>query len=379
MTAEFPRIAIVGVGLIGGSLAAALKALPEERRPRLLGVARRAETREYALANGIVDEALDPEAAVEAGWFGPADSEAAADLVVIGAPPSATVDWIRRLGGLGYQGVVTDVASTKAGVVAAAGEYLTVATFIGGHPMAGSERSGVEAARADLFKDAYYVLTPSADTPPETYRALHALATSLGARVIAIDPSMHDEAVAVVSHAPHVAAAALTRLAARRANTEEGVLRLAAGGFKDTTRIAAGSPELWTGICMDNAVALGESLAALTADLTAFGDALAAGDATALDAWLASAAEVRRALPARWVPATEALTELFVPVTDRPGAVADVTLAASRCGCNIEDIEIDHQSEATAVLRLVLTDEGDLDGLLSTLRDSGFEPTAHPL
>jgi prephenate dehydrogenase len=245
--------------------------------------------------------------------------------------------------------------------------------------MAGSERSGVEAARADLFRDAYYVLTPSPDTPPETYSALHALASSLGARVIAIDPSVHDEAVAVVSHAPHVAAAALTRLAARRAGTEEGVMRLAAGGFKDTTRIAAGSPELWTGICLDNAEALGASLAALRADLDAFGDALAARDVVALDAWLTSAAEVRRALPARWVPATEALTELFVPVTDRPGAVADVTLAASRCGCNIEDIEIDHQSEATAVLRLVLTDEGDLTGLIDTLRDAGFEPSARPL
>ena len=376
---EFKRVAIVGVGLIGGSMAAALRALPADRRPVLLGVARRAETRDYALAHGIVDEALDADDAIAAGWFGASGSPAAADLVVIGAPPAATVEWIRRLGELGYDGVVSDVASTKAGVVAAASQYLVAATFIGGHPMAGSERSGVEASRPDLFKDAYYVLTPSADTPPDAYRALHALATSLGARVIAIDPSVHDEAVAVVSHAPHVAAAALTRLAARRAGTEEGVLRLAAGGFKDTTRIAAGSPELWTGICLDNAEALGESLTALTHDLAVFGDALAARDAEALDAWLTSAAEVRRALPARWVPATEALTELLVPVTDRPGAVADVTLAASRSGCNIEDIEIDHQSEATAVLRLILTDEGDLDGLMTTLRQAGFEPSAHPL
>ena len=376
---DFPRIAIVGVGLIGGSLAAALKALPEPQRPTLLGVARRAETREFSLANDVVDEALDADDAIAAGWFGPAGTPGRADLVVIGAPPAGTVEWIRLLGELAYDGVVTDVASTKAGVVAAAAEYLSDATFIGGHPMAGSERSGVEAARADLFKDAYYVLTPSADTPPESYRALHALATSLGARVIAIDPAVHDDAVAVVSHTPHVAAAALTRLAARRADTEEGVMRLAAGGFKDTTRIAAGSPELWTGICMDNAVALGESLAALTRDLAVFAEALSARDARAIDEWLDSAAQVRRALPARWVPATEALTELFVPVTDRPGAVADVTLAASRSGCNIEDIEIDHQSESSAVLRLVLTDEGDLDGLLATLREAGFEPSARPL
>ena len=298
---------------------------------------------------------------------------------MLAAPPAATVDWLRRLGELGYDGVVTDVASTKATIVAAAAEYLRDAVFIGGHPMAGSERSGVTAARPDLFVDAHYVLTPSPDTPPDTYRALHALATSVGARVVAIDPSVHDEAVAVVSHAPHVAAAAITRLAAARAGSEEGIMRLAAGGFKDTTRIAAGSPELWTNICLDNASALGDSLDRLARDLKTFSMALAAGDAAAVDEWLASAAEVRRAIPARWVPATEALTELFVPVTDRPGAVAEVTLAASRAGCNIEDIEIDHQSEDTAVLRLVLTDEGDLDGLVAGLEAEGYAPTVRPL
>ncbi len=118
--------------------------------------------------------------------------------------------------------------------------------------MAGSERSGVEAATPDLFRGAYYVLTPSSSTDADTYRRLHSLVTSLGARVIAIRPEAHDEAVAAISHVPHVAAAALTNLAAARADAGEDVLRLAAGGFKDMTRIAAGSPDLWTGICLDN-------------------------------------------------------------------------------------------------------------------------------
>jgi prephenate dehydrogenase len=375
----FKRIAIVGVGLIGGSLAAALRERGPAPRPVVLGCARSAETREYALEHAIVDEAMDADGAIAAGWFSPGHGPAAADLVVLAAPPAATVEWLRTLGELGYDGVVTDVASTKSSIVEAASKYLDDAVFIGGHPMAGSERSGVAAARADLFVDAHYVLTPSSDTPPEVYRALHALATSVGARVVAIDPSVHDEAVAVVSHAPHVAAAAITRLAAARAGSEEGIMRLAAGGFKDTTRIAAGSPELWTNICLDNAGALGDSLDRLARDLDAFRASLEAGDAAGIDSWLASAADVRRALPARWVPATEALTELLVPVTDRPGAVAAVTLAASRAGCNIEDIEIDHQSEDTAVLRLVLTDEGDLDGLVEGLRGEGYAPTVRPL
>ena len=225
---DFERVAIVGVGLIGGSLAAALRALPAERRPVVLGVADGAETREYALEHGIVDEALDPEAAVGAGWLSAGHGPRAADLVILAALPAATVDWLRRLGELGYDGVVTDVASTKATIVAAAAEYLHDAVFIGGHPMAGSERSGVTAARPDLFVDAHYVLTPCPDTPPDTYRALHALATSVGARVVAIDPAVHDEAVAVVSHAPHVAAAAITGPAAARAGV--GGRHHAAGG-----------------------------------------------------------------------------------------------------------------------------------------------------
>jgi prephenate dehydrogenase len=375
---EFSRIAVVGVGLIGGSFAAALAEAGPGRRPVVVGVDPSASTRADAVERDLLSEALAADDAVAAGWFAPG-SPMRADLVVLATPAAATAEWLARLGELGYDGVVTDVASTKTGVLAAAREHLHDAVFVGGHPMAGSERSGVGAARADLFQGAYYVLTPAADTPAETYRALHALVTSLGARVIAVDPATHDEAVAVVSHTPHVAAAALTRLAAEGARGSEGVLRLAAGGFKDTTRIAAGSPDLWTGICLDNATALRASLGDLRCDLGTFEDLLDARDAAGLRAWLASAAEVRRSLPAKWVPDTEALTELFVPMTDRPGMVAEVTLAASRAGCNIEDIEIDHQSEDTAVLRLVLTDEGDLAGLVAELSAEGLAPVMRPL
>ncbi len=376
---EFGRIAIVGFGLIGGSFAAALLE-SSVAPPVLLAVDPDPATREAALARGLAVEALDPGSAAAAGWFAAGDP-ARADLVLLATPAAAAEAWLARLGELGYDGVVTDVASTKAGVLAAAAAALRPpAVFVGGHPMAGSERSGVDAARPDLFHGAYYVLTPSAETPAEVYTALHALVTSLGARAIAVDPAVHDRAVAVVSHAPHVAAAALTRLAAAQAEGDRaGVLRLAAGGFKDTTRIAAGSPDLWTGICLDNAEALAEALDALRADLDEFEGLLAASDADGLRDWLARAADLRRELPARWVPATEALTELFVPITDRPGAVAEVTLAASRSGCNIEDIEIDHQSEDTAVLRLVLTDEGDLAALVRQLEADGFLPVSRPL
>jgi hypothetical protein len=145
------------------------------------------------------------------------------------------------------------------------------------------------------------------------------------------------------------------------------------------TRIAAGSPELWAGICLDNREAVCRALLEYRGQLDAFATLLEAADREGLRGWLARAAEVREALPARWVPASEKLTELSVPMSDRPGMVSSVTQAAARAGCNIEDIGIDHTSEDTAVLRLVLTDEGDFDSLVADLRVDGFEPVLHPL
>jgi prephenate dehydrogenase len=370
----FETVVVVGVGLIGGSFAAALRRLPTA--PRVLGVARSAETREHALREGIVDEALSPDDAVAAGWFAGAGWET---LVVLAAPIKGVEAWLERLGSLGFAGVVTDVASTKAGVFAAARKLSPDAVFIGGHPMAGSERSGVAAADPELFRDAYYVLTPSETTDADAYRRLHSLVTSLGARVIAVAPNLHDEAVAVISHVPHVAASALTNLAAQRAGDGREMLRLAAGGFKDMTRIAAGSPELWTGILADNATAVSRAIGQLVDQLQELRGSLDAGDLDAMRAWLARAAEVRRSLPAKWVPATSALSQLTIPMVDRPGMVGTITQAAAHAGCNIEDIEIDHQSEDRALLRLVLTDEGDFDVLLAELTRERFETDLRPL
>ena len=208
---------------------------------------------------------------------------------------------------------------------------------------------------------------------------MHALVTAIGARVISVDAAAHDEAVAIVSHVPHVTASALVGLASAHAGERGEMMRLAAGGFKDTTRIAAGSADLWTGICMDNADAVTAGIEELRERLRAFESMLRARDAEAIREWLDRAAIVRQALPAQWVPATAQLTELAVPMLDRTGVVAEITGAVSRAGCNIEGIDIDHQSESSAVLVLVLTDEGDFDALVSDLTNRGYEPELRPL
>jgi len=371
----FRTIAVVGVGLIGGSFAAASKRL--DTPPRVIGIDLDADSLAFAIENRIVDAGLSPDAAISAGWFGP---ESDVDLVVLATPASFAEEWLVKLSSAGYRGLVTDVASTKSGVLDAAARVLTSgASFVGGHPMAGSELSGVTAARADLFDGAYYILTPTQATDPEAFRRLHTLVSSIGARVITVEPSEHDRAVAIISHVPHVTASALVDLAKAHAGEGDELLRLAAGGFKDTTRIAAGSPDLWTGICLDNADALSSGIDELCVVLGEFADRVRARDAKAIREWLARAADVRRALPSQWVPATAALWELLIPMIDRPGIVAEVTSAVGRAGCNIEAIEIDHQSESSAVLVLVLTDEGDHAQLVRELETLGFEPRLRSL
>jgi prephenate dehydrogenase len=370
----FDTVVIVGIGLIGGSLGRAFRALPDA--PHVIGIEPDAEAREWAVANGVVGEAFAPESARVDALLGPDG----VDLVVLATPVQVAVTWLSRLGTLGYRGVVSDVASTKSAVFLVADMSLhPEASYIGGHPMAGSERSGVQASSADLFKGAYYVLTPSVRTDPDVYRRMHSLVSAIGARVIAVRPEQHDEAVAAISHVPHVAASALTNLAAERADTGEDVLRLAAGGFKDMTRIAAGSPDLWTGIVFDNRDAVVRGVREYTEILDRFAVLLDSGDAEGVRQWLARAADVRRALPAQWVPASALLSVLSVPIIDRPGMVSMVTQAAAKAGCNIEDIEIDHTTEDTAVLRLVLTDEGDAAALVADLSAQGFSPDLRPL
>ena len=235
----FESVAIVGVGLIGGSLAAGLGRL--EDGPTVVGIDVDPVALKLAVERGLLDEASLPDGLGAQTWL----SAVGVDLVVLATPARFVAGWLQTLADRGFSGVVTDVASTKGGVLRAVAEVLPdPSRFVGGHPMAGSELSGVSAARADLFDGAYWLLTPSAHTDPDAYTAMHALVSAIGARVISVDAESHDEAVAIVSHVPHVTAAALVDLAAAHSGERGELMRLAAGGFKDTTRIAAGSADL---------------------------------------------------------------------------------------------------------------------------------------
>lgn len=369
----FRRIAVVGFGLVGASFAAAVRAAYPDTRVLAVDIDER--TLAEAVERGwATDGALPDDPAFER-FVGDG-----CDLVVLATPVGAAERYFEDLARWDYRGIVTDTASTKARITALAERVLPhPENFVPGHPMAGSEVNGIEGARPDLFKGAHWILCPDADTPAEHFPRLHELVTSIGARVIALPREDHDEAVAVVSHVPHIMASSLVQLASRHADDQQALMRLAAGGFKDSTRIAAGSPELWCGIAFDNKDALSDGLDEIQGIIGAFADALASDDRAALTVLLADAAVARRALPAAWVPSTERLLEVRIPMEDRPGVVAEVTTVTSSVGCNIQSIEIDHVTEDSAVLSLVLTDEGDIGQLSAQLINAGFSVSFSPL
>jgi prephenate dehydrogenase len=287
---EFGRVAILGLGLMGASLAMALRASGAARTvagyDAAPGVAARAR------ADGAIDSAAASPAAVVAG----------ADLVVLAVPVLAMRELLAAIAPHVAPGaLVTDLGSTKAAIVAWAEELLSdPRSFAGGHPMTGRERSGVAAAEPQLYQGCVWCLTPGPRTSAATLARLAALVERLGAQPTVLDPDQHDAAVAAVSHLPLLAATALALTASARPDWPTAQ-SLAADGFRDTTRVASGDPRMARDICLSNAQPILDCLDAYLATLRSLRDAVAARDAAveetfatarqARDAWLASGRE----------------------------------------------------------------------------------------
>lgn len=373
MNACFSSVVVAGLGLIGASFAGAYHRVYPDAT--ITGIDISSESLKEGISRGWIQKDIladDKEAILSAFKD--------ADLIVIATPVPVAEAYFKLITESGYEGIVTDTCSTKALVAKQAQELLRFPNnYIPGHPMAGSEKSGIEGSKEDLFQGAHWVLCPDENTPAENFAALHEMLTHLGARVVSLSRDSHDEAVAIVSHVPHFVASSLVELAVRHAGNQEALFRLAAGGFKDSTRIAAGSPTLWTGIAFDNSEAIVDGLEEVREILGEFSSALAKKDKQEFTRLLDRAAVARRSLPAKWVPVTEDLLEVRIPLTDRKGIIAEVTTIASQVGCNIQSIDIDHITSSSAVLSLVLTDEGDIGKLSTSLIKAGFSISFNPL
>lgn len=340
------RAVVVGTGLIGGSIGLALRARGWHVTGRDADRARA----ERALSLGALDAVGD---------------DPAAELTFIATPVSAIVGEARRT--LAGGGVVTDVGGVKGPVVAGVDDP----RFVGGHPMAGSEQEGVDGATASLFEGATWVLTPEAQTDAQAYRLVRSVVTGLGAEVLALEPDRHDELVATVSHVPHLTAAALMVLAAEGAEEHASLLRLAAGGFRDMTRIAAGHPGIWPDICAENREAIVKALDALTAALSTMRDLVVLGDRPGLLQALERARHARTNLPVR-AALPEELAELRVPVEDRPGALAEILTLLGQFGINIVDFDLAHSGEGPHGVLTLVVDATAADRARDALLGRGF-------
>jgi prephenate dehydrogenase len=352
------RAAVIGTGLIGGSLGLALRSRGWHVTGRDVDPARA----DQALALGALDATgVDPDAEITfiATPVGFAAHEAEAVLALADLRPDA---------------VVTDVAGVKVPVT----DAVRHPRFVGGHPMAGSEQLGVAGADGDLFVGSTWVLTPTPQTDPDAYALLRNVVTSLGAEVLALSPEQHDTLVAVVSHVPHLTAATLMNVADRMAEQHAALLRLAAGGFRDMTRVAAGHPGIWPDVCAENSVAIVSAFDMLLTELQAMRDKVAQADRAGLLEALGTASAARRSLPARAVR-PERLAELRIPVPDRPGVLAEITTLAGDLAVNISDLEIAHSAEGDRGVLVVVVDADSASELVAALIARGYRCTARNL
>ena len=305
---------VIGLGLIGGSVALALQKAPHTK---VIGYDFSEKTRELAKTLKVVHEVVD----------NPVEAAVKADFIIFGTPVNATLDWMEQLKSwpLKRSVIVTDTGSTKGLIMKKARELREIGiTFIGGHPMAGSHKSGVTAAKPHLFENAYYMLTPFEQEDLANMNALEQLLKFTLGKLVQVDADEHDHMTAVVSHFPHIIAASLVHQLHHENKQFPMTSSLAAGGFRDITRIASSNPSLWRDITMQNRKELIGQLDLWQREMDEVKNLLAHGDERSIEQYFEVARNVRDELPisagAFFMP-----HDLYVDIPDYPGVISEIT------------------------------------------------------
>lgn len=354
-------VAVIGVGLMGGSLGLAARERAGVTEVR--GFSQTQATLDLALERGVLTHAC---ASI-------AEAVATADLVFVCTPVRLVVEHVRAAAAAApAHAVISDVGSTKGPLMRA----LTSSEqrrCIGGHPLCGSETAGVANARASLYQGATYFVTPGAHVDAEAFHLLYGFLSEIGARPVAVDPEEHDRVMAVVSHLPHVLANVLMSQAGHHAGARDALLS-AGPSFRDLTRIAGSNRRVWTDIFLENRAALLAALATFQDGLQEVLTALAANDERQLAGLIARAEEQReRMLAAGSLPARD-LYRLIIPVSDRPGVISEIMVALGDAGINIEDLSMHHMSaELGGTLTLYILGREVCERAAHVLAALGFE------
>lgn len=351
------RAQVVGTGLIGGSVAAALR-------------------KSGWHVTGRDEVAAHAQRALQLGCLDAVGTDLAASFWVVAVPAAWLETEVRRAlcDSAAAGAVVTDTGSVKTRVTLAVDDP----RFVGGHPMAGSEQEGVEGANPDMFAGAVWALTPTEATDDYALRSCQTILGAFGSDVLTMTPQRHDSLVAVVSHVPHLTAASMMCLADDRALDDAPLLRLAAGGFRDMTRIAAGHPGIWLDICGENRDAIVSVLDELAGRLARIRDVVATADRDGLREVLSQARRARTNLPSRYVRPQE-LLEVRVPIPDRKGQIAAITMLAADCDVNVADIEVAHSTEGSEGVLVLVVARIEAQRFLAALAGQGYHPTTRDL
>lgn len=363
------NILVIGLGLIGGSIALAIKS---ENKGHVVGYDVFDNQMKAALSLGVIDE-MTPN-------LSKAASEA--DIIILATPVEQTKKLITELCKLPLKEkvIVTDVGSTKQTIVQVASCFAEKnVSFIGGHPMAGSHKSGVIAARAHLFENAFYVLTPSERVTESTIERLIDVLRPTRARFITLPPKDHDQLVGVISHFPHIIASALVHLAEQMQQKQPLISSLAAGGFRDITRIASSSPVMWRDILLHNRDVLLDIMDEWLEEMTQIKQKIKDADETAIYEFFSDAKKFRDELPQRAKGAIPNFYDLYVDVKDYPGAISEVTSILAKAEISITNIRIiETREDIMGVLRLTFRSEADREHATTLLHSYSFETFLTP-
>jgi len=360
---EIRKVAILGIGLIGGSLALAWKhARPEIR---VTGFAS-PDTLEKAVRRGAIDykaESLE-------------DAVREADLVVLATPVLHILSAIPKISQSVKPGaIVTDVGSVKSAITRSASRHLPASVyFIGGHPMAGSEQQGIEAADPFLFQNAVYVLSPTPSTPDAVLSRFVALLESTGAQILLLDADIHDRIAAFVSHFPQILAVTLMNMVGDQNESDPRLFQLAAGGFRDLTRIASSPFSIWSDVLETNKGHIDEVIDTFVKMLEGYRKSLDRESIQVIDKAFQRARRLRDSIPRDTKGFLRPLVDVFIYVEDRPGVISEISTALFRENINIKDIELLKIREgAGGTFRLSFDDAAVADRAIVILNSVGHK------
>lgn len=386
-------IGFIGFGLIGGSIAKAIKSI----NPNIRLVAYDHSVKDISFTRNFVPSAQNLQAVTKDMiihnnhtshdlqdalndsilndiTFSLHEDFPDCDIIFLCAPVMANIEYLRVLKPLIKEScIITDVGSVKGNIHDEVQLLGLDEHFIGGHPMTGSEKTGYSNSYALLLENAYYILTPTNITPKEKLAAIHNLVAQMGSIPIILDPSEHDEITAAISHVPHIIAAQLVNLIRNSDDKAEQMRMLAAGGFKDLTRIASSSPIMWQNICLTNTASIGKVLDSYIESLEAVSNALKDKDGEYLYNIFNEAGEYRSNIPNTSKGILEKIYEVYMDITDEAGAIATIATQLAVNQISIKNIGIIHNREfEEGVLRIEFYNQTSVDKAIEVLNHSHY-------